>query len=215
MATIHAPNPDFTGTTLVGPVALQFQDGAADLPDEQLTEGLRAYFQTAGYGVDTAAPALPDPVEPADPRDVADPTLVGSPARDAAVDPHPDDFLAPVNAGQANPHGPQVVSPGIHAIETLAVVPGPVGKFDADGEVQSDTDAQEAKEKQLAADVLAGSRDVGEATRAVGEGTTLPPKGNASTPEWREYARTQGKTPQEVDAASRDEIRGWFTTSAS
>jgi hypothetical protein len=30
--------------------------------------------------------------------------------RDAAVDPRPEDFLPPTNAGQANPHGPEVVA---------------------------------------------------------------------------------------------------------
>jgi hypothetical protein len=30
--------------------------------------------------------------------------------RDAAVDPMPKDYRAPVNAGRADPHGPQVVS---------------------------------------------------------------------------------------------------------
>lgn len=39
---------------------------------------------------------------------------LGSPLRDAAVDPQPGDFLAPVNAGrpgpEGNPHGPHVVS---------------------------------------------------------------------------------------------------------
>lgn len=33
-----------------------------------------------------------------------------SPLRDAAVDPSPGDYLPPVNAGTANPHGPSVVS---------------------------------------------------------------------------------------------------------
>jgi hypothetical protein len=35
---------------------------------------------------------------------------LGTPIRDAAVDPRPGDYLAPVNAGKANPHGPAVVS---------------------------------------------------------------------------------------------------------
>lgn len=39
---------------------------------------------------------------------------IGTPLRDAAVDPQPGDHLAPVNAGfpgsDGNPHGPNVVS---------------------------------------------------------------------------------------------------------
>lgn len=42
-----------------------------------------------------------------------EPVRDGSRLRDAAVEPHPDDHLAPTNAGKADPHGPEVVSPGI------------------------------------------------------------------------------------------------------
>jgi hypothetical protein len=37
-------------------------------------------------------------------------TQVGTPLRDASVDPHEDDYLPPTNAGAADPHGPDVVS---------------------------------------------------------------------------------------------------------
>lgn len=36
---------------------------------------------------------------------------VGSPLRDAAVDPMPGDASVPTNAGRADPHGPLVVAP--------------------------------------------------------------------------------------------------------
>lgn len=36
---------------------------------------------------------------------------IGTPLRDAAVDPRPGDASVPTNAGQADPHGPLVVSP--------------------------------------------------------------------------------------------------------
>ena len=48
----------------------------------------------------------------ADPRHVTT-VRVGTPIRDAAVDPQPGDFLAPVHAGQADPHGPGVYSGGV------------------------------------------------------------------------------------------------------
>lgn len=65
-----------------------------------------------------------------DPRDVT-PTNVGSPLRDAAVDPEPTDYLPPTNAGAdgelGNPHGPHVVAPGIHAEQGIRPVrPGAV-----------------------------------------------------------------------------------------
>ena len=53
---------------------------------------------------------------PIDARDAAEPIVVGSPLRDAAVDPKPWDFLPPTNAGEADPHGPLVVAPGIHGV---------------------------------------------------------------------------------------------------
>lgn len=68
----------------------------------------------------------------ADPRDYVEPTLFGSPLRDAAVTPSASDFLAPSNAGApgelGNPHGPHVISPGLHGDESVrTIAPGPVG----------------------------------------------------------------------------------------
>ena len=74
----------------------------------------------------------------ADPRDFVDPVQHGTRLRDAAVDPRDTDFLAPSNAGEVgdlgNPHGPTVVSPGLHGNEGVRrLVAGPV---DPDPEVQ-------------------------------------------------------------------------------
>lgn len=48
-----------------------------------------------------------------DARDIQE-VRIGAPLRDAAVDPRPGDYLAPVNAGKpgpaGDPHGPNVVS---------------------------------------------------------------------------------------------------------
>lgn len=53
----------------------------------------------------------------ADPRDHTEPTLIGTPLRDAAVTPADGDYLPPANAGApgeaGNPHGPNVVAPGL------------------------------------------------------------------------------------------------------
>lgn len=45
-----------------------------------------------------------------DPADIlADGEIqIGTRARDAAVDPSPEDYVVPTNAGQADPHGPAV-----------------------------------------------------------------------------------------------------------
>lgn len=76
-----------------------------------------------------------------DPRDIAEPTQVGTPLRDAAVDPRPSDFLPPTNAGEANPHGPEVVAPGLHADEHVRPIrPGEVHVDDP--AVQSDAELE-------------------------------------------------------------------------
>ena len=63
--------------------------------------------------------------------------------RDAAVDPLPKDFLEPINAGAAlplgDPHGPFVVSPQLHADESVRTI--------VSGPVSSDPAVQEAAEK--------------------------------------------------------------------
>lgn len=114
---ITAPVAGYTGT---GPGGAVFHDGVAYTDDEVAI----AYYRSAGYGVGGAVPKADDE-ERADAREV-DSQVVGTRLRDASVDPQPEDFLAPVNAGKADPHGPLVVAPGIHAIETQVVRPGPV-----------------------------------------------------------------------------------------
>lgn len=167
----------------------------------------------------------------ADPRDVHT-TRQGTPIRDAAVDPRPGDFLSPVNAGQANPHGPEVVAPGIHAHGAKPVLPGDV----------SDPKRQEQRETELAERTLAGDEPVpdvvaeladGALDRKVdaadpdaeantrGQGAALAaapatggdrPKGNASQEAWADYAVSQGMTRDEADALSRDELRDRYTS---
>ncbi|MFB8083695.1 hypothetical protein [Streptomyces sp. NPDC056013] len=104
MARITTPVPGFSGQ---GPGNLYFSDGVAETDDVAII----AYCRGAGYGIDGEAPEPERPQVP-DPRDVTT-TVVGAPVRDAAVDPRPGDFRAPVNAGEANPHGPEVYAPGL------------------------------------------------------------------------------------------------------
>ena len=82
-----------------------------------------------------------------DPREVTT-TVHGTPLRDAAVDPEATDFLPPINAGlpgeEGNPHGPNVIAPGIHASNQFRPVrPGPV---DSDPETQSEEESAHASE---------------------------------------------------------------------
>ncbi|MCK0516973.1 hypothetical protein [Williamsia sp. DF01-3] len=61
--------------------------------------------ESAGY--ETHKAGVPYNGDPAD--ILADGEIqIGARIRDAAVDPQPEDFLAPVNAGKADPHGPDV-----------------------------------------------------------------------------------------------------------
>ena len=54
-------------------------------------------------------------------------TALGTPLRDAAVDPRAGDFLTPTNAGTEDPHGPLCVSPEIHGSQGIhPITPGVV-----------------------------------------------------------------------------------------
>lgn len=197
---ITSPVAEFTGETSFGRTTLLFKDGVATT--DKLDDGVRAYLLGAGYKVGseqhdpiTSLDGAPVPDDaPIDSRDFADPTQVGSKVRDAAVDPHEDDFLAPTNAGLADPHGPDVVSPEVHASQGVRPVkPGDVGV--------DDLDAQDAAETQHAADATDGT--------PVDDGPERP-AGNASAEAWQEYDRAKGGTGE----GSRDELRAKYSEPA-
>lgn len=129
---VTAPVEGYSGP---GPAGVVFTDGVAYTDDEAVLD----YFRTAGYGVGPDRPARVKPSPPVDARDAAT-TTVGTALRDAAVDPRPDDFLPPTNAGQADPHGPLVVAPGIHAAGTQVVRPGPVHVEDLAAQQRAQTE---------------------------------------------------------------------------
>lgn len=138
-------------TSVYGSTSITFIDGVATVED--LPDGIRHYLLSAGYNVDgeQAEPqAVPAPIDARDATGVQ----VGGPLRDAAVDPRADDFLPPVNAGQADPHGPLVVAPGIHAEGERAVRPGPVS---------SDPAQQTADEQETAEALLIDNKPAGDA----------------------------------------------------
>lgn len=186
---IKSPDKTYTGTSRYGDTVLAFQDGVAE-HEGKLPPGVRLYLQGAGYGIDSAPEAVKEEA-PADPRDLTHEQL-GTELRDAAVDPKPADFLPPTNAGlegeAGNPHGPNVVSPELHASQGVRPVKaGPV----------EETPKQEPAETSHT-----------EASRDNGDLTGLErPAGNASRDEWAEYATAQGK---DVDGLGRDQIRDLF-----
>lgn len=194
---IHSPVKGYTDRTEIGPYVLEFVDGVADYDEDKhgaLNDGVKAYLRDQGYGLGSKAAIEPDAApEPPDPREVGT-QKVGTPVRDGAVDPRPGDFLGPTNAGEANPHGSQVVNPEIHASEGVRPVkPGDVHV--------GDPDAQDAAEKAH--------------TEASTDGTpvadgSVQPAGNGSLEDWQEYARSKGATDADLDGKGRNDLRDTY-----
>lgn len=175
---VYAPNSSYSGTV----AGVTFDDGVAEV-DKDTSPSTLDYFRRHGYGLGKK-PAEPDTPDIPDPRYVTN-QRAGAPLRDAAVDPQPEDFLPPINAGKANPHGPEVVAPHIHGAPDRRITPGDVAVDDAE--------AQEAKETAHTAATVQG------------DGTPERPAGNASTEVWAAYAAAIGVSFPED--AGRDDIR--------
>lgn len=198
--SITHPIEDHTGITEIGPYSIEFKDGRSTRirrsdADADLNDGAIAYLKGRGYGIDGTKAKAPvaEQTESPDPRKVGD-ERVGDPIRDGAVDPRPGDFLAPTNAGEANPHGPAVVSPEIHASQGVRPVkPGDVHV--------DDVDTQDAAETEHAEDATDGT--------PVDDGHDVP-AGNASLTDWQEYARTKGATDADLSGKSRNDLRDTY-----
>lgn len=137
MAKIEAPNKGYSGP---GPGDAVFKDGVANTDDEAAIN----YYRDAGYTVDGKSADDPDTPEPPDPRKV-NTELMGTALRDAAVDPEPEDFLPPTNAGKDNPHGSTVVAPQIHASGPKGIRPGDTFVEDTGKQAERETAFAEAR----------------------------------------------------------------------
>lgn len=224
--TIKSPNENLTGYN----ASLEFRNGVAYTDDATLAQRFKAkgYAVTSGGTPHAARP--PESVEPSG-------LGRGASSRDAAVEgsdaagPMSDAFMAPVGAGEGkDPHGAEVVSPGIHATPPAPVVPG---------EVSADAAAQEAKEQEAAKAVLIdgepvdtqsgpdwkGDPDKGEAVPAgplnesdpasEGKGPDAAhrlerPAANASKADWVEFAVENGVAREEAESLSRAGIQARF-----
>jgi len=214
MATtkVHAPNETFTGEV----AGVLFKDGVGTL-DEKENPGARRYFERQGYGLSDKKPRQLETPKPPDPRDIerTGPHRVGTPLRDAAVDPRPEDFLPPTNAGKANPHGTSVVAPEIHASGPKGIKPGDVHV--------GDLAAQQADETALATSVLIegnehpssderpggpiGMSDPGSIDQGIaGAKENATPVKSASQKAWAEFAVSQGMSSEEAAAATRADL---------
>jgi hypothetical protein len=181
MARIAAPNREYNGT--IGNVV--FEDGVAETDNQAVI----AYCRGAGYEVDGETIER-DQDPPVDSRDVEHLRL-GTELRDAAVDPWPGDFMPPTNAGQADPHGPEVVAPGVHAAPPAPIVPGPV---------PDDPGEQQAKETEVAQKVLVEGQPA-----TVVAWQSRPPQ-SAPKAAWVDYAVSQGAEREEAGATSKADL---------
>lgn len=134
---VRSPVPDFTGP---GPADVVFEDGRAQVPTDAVA--LLGYFRDRGYGVgEEAAPVAP--MEAPDSREIPAEVHLGTELRDAAVNPTPGDYLAPIGAGQDDPHGRMVVAPTVHGEGPGPITPGAVAD---DPKAQAKTVAATAAE---------------------------------------------------------------------
>lgn len=185
MTKVYAPNRAYNGVT----AGVQFKGGVADTDDQAAV----SFLGRSGYGIGAYPEPAAAPV--VDARDLSQPIPIGTRLRDAAVDPRPQDFLPPTNAGEADPHGPLVVSPQIHGSETGPIVAGDVHV--------GEPDIQEAKETA-----------VDESTFVEGETTAVAsidqPAKSATKAQWVEFAVGQGATREEAEDLSKAEIQERF-----
>lgn len=153
MATtkVYAPNGAYKGKV----AGVSFKGGVAEL-DLMANPAAARYFRRRGYGIGSRAEA--PQAESIDARDYAEPVPFGSTLRDAAVNPRKSDYLPPTNAGEADPHGPEVVAPQIHGEGPKGIKGGPVHVH----EVRK----QEEEETALAEEVLVDSETHAEADHA-------------------------------------------------
>lgn len=196
MSKIYAPNQLFNG---VGAGGVVFKDGVA----ETNNAAALMYFRDAGFGIDGPPPGPPDATPRFDARDFAEPIVLGTPLRDAAVDPKPTDFLPPTNAGEADPHGPLVVSPGLHAVGPKPIRPGDVFVDDVARQNDAETALAHAV---LVEGVLATDATHLEGQPVAGSLAQSRPGDRDTKPAWVSFAVSQGMDADEAEAATKGDL---------
>lgn len=197
MAKVEAPNKNYNGP---GPGGTVFEDGVANTDDDAALN----YFRSAGYKVSgTVDNPVEESPEPADPREVGD-EVMGTRLRDAAVDPEPEDFLAPINAGEDNPHGSKVVSPEIHASGPQGLRPGEVFVEDIEKQEQREKEYAEARliQRTPAPEVVANEVPDIEDKGPLG---LSDPGSVAQGVEGAKQVKAEGKEAAKADSDTEDE----------
>lgn len=211
MARIEAPNKEYNGP---GPGGAVFKDGVAETDNESALN----YYRAAGYAVDGDVAREDDEQEPADPRDITD-VVVGTRLRDAAVDPREGDFLAPIGAGEANPHGPKVVAPEIHGSGPAGILPGVVPVDNLGRQEQREKEFVEKRLLEGSSVVDASGLDLNDrgpiglsdpgSAKTDGEqadGEAGPPAKSAPKSEWVDYAVSRGASRDDAEAATKADL---------
>ncbi|MHA7153963.1 hypothetical protein [Arthrobacter sp. TMN-50] len=108
--TSKVKTTSFIGSPAKGAPRVRIIDGVGYTENDAFV----AYARTAGYMIEKVDGVPGEYALAVGVLDGGSFEQIGSPLRDAAVDPHREDYLAPVNAGPAgpggNPHGSNVVS---------------------------------------------------------------------------------------------------------
>lgn len=213
MVKVYAPNKAYAGA--VG--TIQFRDGQAEV-DEGTQGAALAYFRKAGYGIGEPPAGRQDPRP-----DYEQVTHVGQPSSiDAAVTkdadgPVSDAFLPPTNAGEADPHGPLVVSPEIHGPSgTKGIKPGDVHVGEPAEQEQAETDLTHRVLIEHEDHPSQGpnsdrgpldASDPGSVKQGIeGAAANGPPARSASKATWVSYAVSKGANPVEAEAMTRAEL---------
>jgi hypothetical protein len=214
---IYAPHRSFTG---VGAAGVVFKDGVGATDDPAAV----TYFRDAGYGIDRPPTEAGLP-STGDARNFAEPIMLGTPLRDAAVDPRPTDFLPPTNAGEADPHGPLVVAPGLHAAPPAPIRPGPVAVDDPVRQSAEESDLAEAVlvKHELATDATrrvateqrleeieardAAAEPKKKSASAGATDSTEAPGSRDSKAEWVKYAMKRGMSRDEAEDMSKADLQ--------
>lgn len=209
---VYAPNRAYKGA--VG--TIQFLDGEAEV-DEVTQAAALAYFRHTGYGIGSPPAGRQDPRPEWDQvTHVGQPDSIDAAVTKKADGPVSDAFLPPTNAGEADPHGPLVVSPQIHADGPKGIKPGDV--------YVDRVEAQQAAETELARSVLVeheehpsqgpnpdrgplGASDPGSVRQGIeGAAENGPPAPSASKAAWKSYAVTRGANAVDAEELTRAEL---------
>lgn len=206
MSKVTAPNRRFNGIS----AGVSFADGVG----ETSNPGALAYFERAGYGIDKQPPAFQsgaqEAFQPALPAEVR-----GAESNDAAVmkdasGPVSDAFLPPINAGEAEPHGPLVVSPGLHAVPPAPILPGDVHEVPQQ-EIEESRLVERVLVEGEPATIVSGPDPLGEG-RPAGELRAQPgvPSKSASKAEWVDHAVARGMSRDEAEDATKADLQERF-----